>query len=135
MQALSSNMNNNYGVGENPTLFLTRASSLHVVGILQRHPDTPTESRSQRERMLPPKAARLENEDLARKVRRCEHVREETQLVHHGVVDTVGAVQADDAGQDGIDTKKARGEWRDLVGCRGLVFEGGRVDHRLQLLD
>lgn len=79
--------------------------------------------------MLPAQFQRLEHDDLAREMRRRQHMREQAQLVQRSVVDPIGAVDADHARQDRIDAEQARCERRDLVGwrCNRLaLFRGGR---------
>lgn len=104
------------------------SDSPHVVRVLQRHPHTSPNPCRQRERMLPAQLQRLEDKDLADKMRRRQHMREQAELVQHGVVDAVCAVDANHAGQKGIHPKQARREWCYLVGGRRswLVLFGGR---------
>lgn len=108
-----------------------------VVSILQRHPDAPTVARRQGKCVLPAQPQRLKHDDLAREVGRGEHMREQAQLVQHGIVHAVCAVDADDTGEDGVNAKEAGGERSDLVDTRGLVFEarGGGPGDGLELAD
>lgn len=102
--------------------------SPHVMAVLQCHPNAPSKARRQRERMLPAKANGLEEQNLAREMRRREHVCEHAQLVQDRIVDPVRAVHAYDACQDGIHAEETCCERRDLVDWGGFVFgcAGGR---------
>lgn len=85
--------------------------------------------------MLPPQSQRLEYDDLAGKVRHRQHMREQAELVQRGVMDPIGAVDADHAGQDRIHAKDAGCEWRHLVGWRRggfVLFGGGRRGDELR---
>jgi len=97
-------------------------SSLHIMTPLRDHPyDTP---RAHHRRPGQPSTPlrRAKHQPLTHKVPESYHIAPQRQLVHYGVGDVVGCVQADDARQSGPGakgTRRKRGYGRDTGGCCG----------------
>ncbi len=104
--------------------------SLHVVVILQQHPDGTAVSRHKREHLRPAEPDRFEDKRLGRKVHGGNDMGPDGELVQGRVLELVARVEANDAGHEGVGAKHAGRQRRHLVlGLLGvLARRRGRLD-------